>query len=129
MNDRQLDYFRKLLTGEINRLVLNRTVNEYHMQDYPEALPDIIDQAINEGQRSFHFRMRDRERLLSRKIKDALRRIEEGTFGICEQCGENIPIARLKARPVTNYCLSCKIGMEAQERILENGRMGFLEMR
>jgi DnaK suppressor protein len=124
MNARQLDYFRKKLADEINQLVLNEAAMMVPVQDYSEVHPDILDRAVYEGQRAFAFRIRERERFLLWKIKDALRRIEEGTYGICEECGEDIPIARLKARPVTNYCLDCKTRMEAQERSLENGGMG-----
>ena len=124
MNARQLDYFRKKLADEINQLVLNEAAMMAPVQDYSEVHPDILDRAVYEGQRAFAFRIRERERFLLWKIKDALRRIEEGTYGICEECGEDIPIARLKARPVTNYCLDCKTRMEAQERSLENGGMG-----
>lgn len=124
MNARQLDYFRKKLADEINQLVLNEAAMMVPVQDYSEVHPDILDRAVYEGQRAFAFRIRERERFLIWKIKDALRRIEEGTYGICEECGEDIPIARLKARPVTNYCLDCKTRMEAQERALENGGMG-----
>jgi len=124
MNARQLDYFRKKLADEIDQLVLNEAAMMVSVQDYSEVHPDILDRAVYEGQRAFAFRIRERERFLIWKIKDALRRIEEGTYGICEECGEDIPIARLKARPVTNYCLDCKTRMEAQERSLENGGMG-----
>lgn len=124
MNARQLDYFRKKLADEINQLVLNEAAMMVPVQDYSEVHPDILDRAVYEGQRVFAFRIRERERFLIWKIKDALHRIEEGTYGICEECGEDIPIARLKARPVTNYCLDCKTRMEAQERSLENGGMG-----
>jgi len=124
MNARQLDYFRKKLADEINQLVLNEAAMMVPVQDYSEVHPDILDRAVYEGQRAFAFRIRERERFLIWKIKDALRRIEEGNHGIYEECGEDIPIARLKARPVTNYCLDCKTRMEAQERSLENGGMG-----
>ena len=124
MNARQLDYFRKILADEISQLVLNEAAMMVPVQDFSEVHPDILDRAVYEGQRAFAFRIRERERFLIWKIKDALRRIEEGTYGICEECGEDIPIARLKARPVTNYCLDCKTRMEAQERSLENGGMG-----
>jgi DnaK suppressor protein len=124
MNARQLDYFRKKLADEINQLVLNEAAMMVPVQDYSEVHPDILDRAVYEGQRAFAFRIRERERFLIWKIKDALHRIEEGTYGICEECGEDIPIARLKAQPVTNYCLDCKTRMEAQERSLENGGMG-----
>jgi len=99
MNARQLDYFRKKLADEINQLVLNEAAMMVPVQDYSEVHPDILDRAVYEGQRAFAFRIRERERFLLWKIKDALRRIEEGTYGICEECGEDIPIARLKARP------------------------------
>jgi DnaK suppressor protein len=124
MNARQLDYFRKKLADEINQLVLNEAAMMVPVQDYSEVHPDILDRAVYEGQRAFAFRIRERERFLIWKIKDALRRIEEGTYGICEECGEDIPIARLKARPVTNYCLDCKTRMESQERSLKSGGMG-----
>lgn len=129
MNAGQIKFFRKMLVDEINRLTLNEIAEKEHLQDYPEVLPDIIDRAAHEGQRSFALRIRDRERLLSKKIKDALRRIEEGTNGICDECGEDIPIARLKARPVTNYCLNCKSRMETHERMFDSGRMVVMEIR
>jgi DnaK suppressor protein len=124
MNARQLDYFRQKLADEINRLVLNETAVKIRVQDHSEVRPDIIDRAVHEELLSFALRIRERERLFSRKIKHALRRIEEGTYGICEGCGEDIPMARLKARPDTNYCLDCKTHMETQERPFKNSRMG-----
>jgi DnaK suppressor protein len=124
MNARQLDYFRKNLADEINQLVLNEAAMMVPVQDYSEVHPDILDRAVYEGQRAFAFRIRERERFLIRKIKHALRRIEEGTYGICEGCGEDIPMARLKARPDTNYCLDCKTSMEAQKRPFASDRIG-----
>jgi DnaK suppressor protein len=124
MNARQLDYFRQKLADEINRLVLNETAVKVRVQDHSEVRPDIIDRAVHEEQLSFALQIRERERLFSWKIKHALRRIEDGTYGICEGCGEDIPMARLKARPDTNYCIDCKTHMEAQERPFGSGRMG-----
>jgi len=124
MNARQMDYFRQKLADEISRLVLNETEVKVRVQDHSEVRPDIIDRAVHEEQLSFVLRIRERERLFSWKIKHALRRIEEGTYGICEGCGEDIPIARLKARPDTNYCLDCKTLMEAQERPFNSDRIG-----
>jgi DnaK suppressor protein len=121
MNDRQLNSFRKQLVNEIVRLSQNQTAA---LAGDAEPAADVIDKAAREGQINFAFRMRERERLLSRKIKRALVRIEEGTFGICQSCGEDIPIARLKARPVTDHCFDCKTRMEAGERALESGRTG-----
>jgi DnaK suppressor protein len=127
MNSRQLNSFRKQLVNEIARLSLNEALAEMRLAGDAETASDIVDKAALEERINFAFRMRERERLLSRKIKRALARIEEGTFGICQSCGEDIPIARLKARPVTDYCLDCKTRMEARERAFESGRMGVLE--
>lgn len=79
-----------------------------------DDLPDEIDLASSEYSQSLIFRMRDREKILLKKIDKALARIEDGTFGICEQCGDEIGMKRLEARPVTTLCIQCK---EAQERI------------
>ncbi|MBD5642010.1 MAG: RNA polymerase-binding protein DksA, partial [Desulfovibrio sp.] len=63
----------------------------------------------------FTLRLRDRERRLIRKIQGALQRIEDGTYGVCEECGEDISLARLKARPVTRLCIHCKARQEEDE--------------
>jgi DnaK suppressor protein len=69
-----------------------------------------------ESDRSFTLRIRDRERKLIAKIEEALRRLEEGSYGVCEECGEKIGAARLKARPVTTLCIDCKSVQEVAER-------------
>jgi DnaK suppressor protein len=127
INPRQLDSFRKQLVNEIARLSLNQAAAVMQLTGDAEAASDIIDKAAREERINYAFKMRERERLLSRKIKRALVRIEEGTFGICQGCGEDIPIARLKARPVTDYCFDCKVRMEARERAVESARIGVLE--
>jgi DnaK suppressor protein len=124
MNARQLNSFRKQLVNEIARLSSSQTAAGTGLSADAEAAPDIIDKAALEGQINFSFRMREREKLLGRKIRRALTRIEEGTYGICQGCGEDIPIARLRARPVTDHCFDCKVRMEARERALESGRTG-----
>jgi DnaK suppressor protein len=124
MNARQLNSFRKQLVNEVARLSLNRMTAERVSRDHAESAADIIDKAALEEQINFAFRLREREKLLGRKIRHALIRIEEGTYGICLNCGEDIPIARLRARPVTDHCFDCKTRMEARERALESGRPG-----
>jgi DnaK suppressor protein len=79
--------------------------------------PDPNDRATQESDRSFELRIRDRERKLINKIKEALERIEEGTFGVCEMCEEEIGEARLKARPVTTLCIDCKMEQERKEKL------------
>jgi DnaK suppressor protein len=83
--------------------------------------PDMGDQATAEADRDFMLRLRDRERMLLKKIDEAIERIDHGTFGICDQCGNEIGIKRLEARPVTTYCIDCKTRQEEEERIAEGG--------
>ena len=83
-----------------------------------ENFPDPTDRASLEADRNFMLRIRDRENKLNKKIKKALDRIENGTFGICEKCGEDISVKRLKARPVTTHCIDCKTKEEAFEKAL-----------
>jgi DnaK suppressor protein len=79
---------------------------------------DELDISSMDADRSFTLRIRDRESKLINKIKAALRRMEEGDYGECEMCGEDIGIARLRARPVTTYCIRCKTKLENQEKIV-----------
>ena len=118
MNQRQLKHFRKLLDQKMNDLLAeaDRTVDG--MTDTKENFPDPTDRASLESNRNFVLRIRDRERKLIVKIKEALERIDEGTYGKCEECGEKIGIERLEARPVTTLCIDCKSLQEAQERKL-----------
>ncbi|MCD6152493.1 MAG: RNA polymerase-binding protein DksA [Syntrophobacterales bacterium] len=113
MKPDQLEYFRNLLTQRIDQLLddAGKTVSE--MTDDRVNLPDITDRASLESDRNFELRIRDRERKLIKKLKDALSRIDDGTFGICEICGGKISQKRLMARPVTTLCINCK---EKQER-------------
>ncbi len=81
-----------------------------------EEIPDPNDRATVETDRSHTLRLRDRDRRLIAKIQEALQRIEEGTFGVCESCGGSIGSARLRARPVTTLCIDCKREAEQLER-------------
>lgn len=82
-----------------------------------EALPDLGDQASAEADQNFTLRLREREQKLLKKIEEAIERINDGTFGICESCGGEISVKRLKARPVTTLCIECKTKQEAEEKI------------
>ena len=93
----------------------NKTVTG--MSGLKENMPDPTDRATLESDRNFTLRIRDRERKLIGKIKDALERIENGTYGICESCEEEISDKRLRARPVTTLCIKCKKKQEDEERM------------
>lgn len=91
-----------------------KTLSEMH--DNNDNYPDPTDRASAESNRSFELRIRDRERKLLNKIKEALERIKAGTYGICEMCDEEISVPRLEARPVTTLCVKCKTAQEQHER-------------
>ncbi|MBI5049336.1 MAG: RNA polymerase-binding protein DksA [Nitrospirae bacterium] len=81
--------------------------------------PDMGDQATAETDRNFMLRLRDRERMLLKKIDETLEQIDSATYGICSECGNGIDIKRLEARPVTTLCIDCKVRQEEEERIAE----------
>ncbi|HEY6837490.1 MAG TPA: RNA polymerase-binding protein DksA [Geobacteraceae bacterium] len=118
MEKEKLEYFRGLLLEEMRSLLedAGKTVSE--MTADTTNFPDPNDRATQESDRNFELRIRDRERKLINKIKEALERIDDGTFGICELCGEEISEGRLRARAVTTLCIDCKIEEERKEKLL-----------
>ena len=81
-----------------------------------ETFPDVSDQASAEAEQNFLMRIREREQRLIKKIDEALARMDQDTYGICERCEEEIPYPRLKARPVTTLCINCKTLEEQEEK-------------
>ena len=118
MKKKDIMYFEELLTNRLEELLAQADVTVSGMTDPKENFPDPTDRASLEADRNFMLRIRDRESKLIRKVKKTLARIENGTFGICESCGEDIAIKRLKARPVTTQCIECKTKEEASEKAL-----------
>ncbi|MGQ9655400.1 MAG: RNA polymerase-binding protein DksA [Thermodesulfobacteriota bacterium] len=116
MQAERLEYFRKLLTERLEALVNEASKTMTDMTDEEETFPDPTDRASVESDRNFLLRIRDRERKLISKIQEALDRIDKGTYGICEECGEEISEQRLLARPVTTLCIDCKTSQEDDER-------------
>ena len=116
MKNSDLKFFKDLLDSWQQDL-LRRTNNTIvDLMDSSVGASDSMDQATLESDRNFALRFRDRDRKLIKKIKKALLSIDQGTFGICENCGEDIALERLKARPVTNHCIDCKRSLEKYER-------------
>jgi len=113
----QLKKFEEQLTDWRQKLEdgLNQTMHSMH-QEEQTAFPDPTDQATMETDRNFDLRIRDRERKLIKKIDQALNRIKDGSFGVCESCGGPISSKRLQARPVTTLCIDCKTSQEIEER-------------
>ncbi len=119
MKKEHLDFFRSLLSERLENLINDATKTMADMTGEKETFPDPTDRAALESDRNFLLRIRDRERRLILKIREAINRIENGTYGICEECGEDISKQRLKARPVTTLCIECKTVQEAEEKLLE----------
>ncbi|MFQ5457069.1 MAG: TraR/DksA family transcriptional regulator [Myxococcota bacterium] len=117
MRKRDLGKFKKLLGEEKKRILQNalRTADGDATID-AEDLPDIVDLATSDLNLNLNVDLRERERHLMSKIDEALARIEDGSFGVCEECGEAIGIARLQVRPVTTLCIKCKEEQEELER-------------
>ncbi len=117
MDQKDLEFFRKLLNKMLEEAQQKGDVTLEEMTDSNEVFADPADRATAESDRAFTLRIRDRERRLIRKIQSALQRIDDGTYGICEECGEEIGVARLKARPVTRLCINCKAKQEEDETL------------
>ena len=109
MNAKMKEYFRQKLTNWKNELLKESSQTLNNLQNENEAKPDITDRASEEIDRSFELRTRDRERKLINKIDAALQRIEDGSYGYCDETGDPISIKRLEARPVAT------LSLEAQE--------------
>ena len=118
MKKKDIKYFKDFLNGRLEELLSHADDTVLGMTAPKENFPDPTDRAALESDRNFMLRIRDRESKLIKKIKKALARIENGTFGTCETCGEDINIERMKARPVTSQCIECKSKEEALEKAL-----------
>ncbi len=116
MEKKDLDYFKNLLTMWLDELLNHADHAVENLLELKESSPDPLDRASFESANSTALRIRDRESMLIKKIRQSLEDIENGEYGICQDCGENISIKRLKARPVTQYCITCKTKREAYER-------------
>ena len=116
LSKKKQEFFQNILNEKMRELISEAQETIVDMTDVKENLPDPSDSASFEVNRNFLLRIRDRERKLIMKIREALNRIEDGSFGICELCGEQISEKRLIARPVTTQCIECKTEMEYEEQ-------------
>ena len=98
------------------KAMLEEVVEDLANPNGQEAFPDVSDQASAEAEQNFSMRIREREQRLIKKIDEALARIDQNIYGICERCEEAIPYQRLKARPVTTLCINCKTLEEQEEK-------------
>ena len=121
MNENQREHFKLILKAWRRELMeeVDRTVS--HMKDEAANFPDPADRATQEEEFSLELRTRDRERKLIKKIDKTLVRVEEDDYGFCDQCGVDIGIRRLEARPTADLCVDCKTLDEIKERQITGG--------
>ena len=117
MNDRQQDYFRRKLLGWKEELLRESRETLANLQEENHALADVADRASSETERSLELRTRDRQRKLIAKIDAALSRLEQGTYGYCEETGEPIGLRRLDARPIATLSIEAQERHERRERV------------
>ena len=117
MNERQREYFRRKLTDWKEEILRESKETLQHLQDDNINLPDIADRASSETDRAIELRARDRQRKLISKIDAALKRIDDGSYGFCEETGEPISLKRLDARPIATLSIEAQERHERRERV------------
>ncbi|MCX5497047.1 RNA polymerase-binding protein DksA [Kaistia dalseonensis] len=117
MNERQREYFRKKLLAWKDDILKESRETLQHLQDENVNHPDLADRASSETDRAIELRARDRQRKLISKIDAALQRIEDGSYGFCEETGEPISLKRLDARPIATLSIEAQERHERRERV------------
>ncbi len=120
MNKKQIDFFKAALNHRIDELMRHAAHVKSEMVPQSTQESESMDRAAADTDQTLKLKIRSRESLLIKKIRKALERIEENSYGICESCGEDISIPRLEARPVTTKCIHCKEEEERLERLMKN---------
>lgn len=118
MEEKDLAYFKELLTKWLAELLHHADHTVEGLLNVETNSADYLDWASIESDRSTNLRIRDRESMLINKIRKSLEDIDNGEYGICEECGKEIAIKRLKARPIARRCIECKTKQEALEKIM-----------
>jgi DnaK suppressor protein len=117
MNERQRDYFRIKLLAWKEEILKEARETLQHLQDENQNHPDLADRASSETDRAIELRARDRQRKLIAKIEAALHRLDDGTYGFCEETGDPISIRRLEARPIATLSVEAQERHERRERV------------
>ena len=121
MNDRQRDYFRDKLLAWKDEILRESKITLQTLQEENVSHPDLADRASSETDRAIELRARDRQRKLISKIDAALQRIEDNTYGYCEETGEPIALKRLEARPIATLSVEAQERHEKREKVYRDG--------
>ncbi|MDR3605968.1 MAG: TraR/DksA family transcriptional regulator [Oligoflexia bacterium] len=122
MNKENLKKFKRVFEAQKRSLLFSDQIVREDFSVNTDDRFDELDQATTDIEQSMRMRLRNRETLYIKKLEEALARIEEGTFGDCDECGEDIELRRLEARPTTTLCISCKEDQERKEILTAAGR-------
>lgn len=122
MKKEVLKRFKKLFEQQKSNVLYNNKVIRDDFAVSSDDRMDDVDQASSDVEQSLRMRLRNREMLLIKKVDEALKRIEEGTFGVCGSCENDIEIKRLEARPTATLCIACKEDEERRELLSADGR-------
>ena len=122
MNKERLKKFKRIFEAQRKSLLFNDKIIREDFGVNADDRYDEIDQATTDIEQSMRMRLRNRESLYLKKVDEALKRIDEGNFGECEECGEDIELRRLEARPTATLCVSCKEDQEKKEVLTASGR-------
>ena len=117
MRKKDLDEIKKKLTDQLTELLSRADCSLEGVGESNDNLSDVVDRAAKIAERNFSHHLCSREKLLLRKIERTLEDIENGDYGRCDMCDEDISVKRLKARPTARYCIDCKTQLETQERL------------
>lgn len=115
MNPLRIEELKARLSSMLDEIISEHAGGLENLSDTTQPLPDSVDQASQETDIKISLALRERERERARDIRFALRQIEDGTYGVCEECGEPIAFARLVAFPATTLCVHCKEALEQEE--------------
>ena len=115
MNKRNLKYVKRQLSELLQNLLAGSDCNLDDLKAPDEYRADPLDQAAHTAERNFSQHLCNMKNMVIREIEQALQDIEDGEYGICDRCNEDIPIKRLKARPMARYCISCKVQLENEQ--------------
>ena len=124
MTNKELEKIKSHLQTQLQQLRASFSLKDRRPAE-EAVLADINDQATLESERNFELNIKNRERNLILKVEDALQRISDGRYGVCEGCDEPINVKRLFARPTTSYCVFCKAEMEAEQRVDGSKELSF----
>ena len=117
MKKKELNHFKKILIQQLRDLLGRSDCSLDELDVADNNLSDLLDRASQIAEREFSHHLCSREKLHMRRIERSLQDIEEGVYGLCEQCGEDISLKRLKVRPIARYCIDCKTQLEKTEKL------------